>query len=158
VTRVADAGPGAARAIIDDGRYMTLATADADGVPWASPVWYAPAGSGEFLWVSAADARHSRNIAARPRVGIVIFDSHVRPGEGQGVYMAAEAAEVTADAAIEAGMRVFNARSVAQGLPEWTAADVSAPARLRLYRAVVSEHWMLGEDRDERVPVNPQVP
>ena len=33
---------------------MTLATADADGVPWASPVWYAPDGYSELLWVSQA--------------------------------------------------------------------------------------------------------
>ena len=153
MTRVADASPGAARAIIDDGRYMTLATADADGVPWASPVWYAPVGYDEFLWVSAADVRHSRNIAARPQVGIVIFDSHIRPGEGQAVYMDAEAGEVVGDDAVEAGMREFNRRSVAQGLPEWTPADVSAEGRLRLYRATVSGHWMLGE-RDERVAVD----
>jgi Pyridoxamine 5'-phosphate oxidase len=30
-----------ARAILDAGSYVVLATADADGVPWASPVWYA---------------------------------------------------------------------------------------------------------------------
>jgi nitroimidazol reductase NimA-like FMN-containing flavoprotein (pyridoxamine 5'-phosphate oxidase superfamily) len=155
VTRVADASAASARAIIDEGRYMTLATADAAGAPWASPVWYAPAGYGELLWVSAADARHSHNIAARPRVGIVIFDSSVQPGEGQAVYMAAEAAQVTGGDEVEAGIDRFSRRSVAQGLPAWTPAEVSAPARLRLYRALVSEHWMLGE-RDERVPVNPR--
>ena len=30
-----------ARAILDAGIYVVLATADADGVPWASPVWFA---------------------------------------------------------------------------------------------------------------------
>ena len=49
-----------ARAIIDAGRYMTLATADADGLPWASPVWFAPAGYREFFWVSDPEARHTR--------------------------------------------------------------------------------------------------
>ena len=156
MTRVADATPASARALIDEGRYMTLGTADADGAPWATPVWFAPVGYHELLWVSAPEVRHSRNIAARPQVGIVIFDSHVTPGEGQAVYMAAEAAEVTGDA-VEAGMRAFSARSVEQGLAAWTAEQVSGAARLRLYRAVVAEHWMLGE-RDERVAVNPQPP
>jgi nitroimidazol reductase NimA-like FMN-containing flavoprotein (pyridoxamine 5'-phosphate oxidase superfamily) len=27
--------------IIDANRYLTLATADGDGRPWAAPVWYA---------------------------------------------------------------------------------------------------------------------
>lgn len=30
-----------ARAIVDSNAYMTLATADETGRPWASPVWYA---------------------------------------------------------------------------------------------------------------------
>jgi predicted pyridoxine 5'-phosphate oxidase superfamily flavin-nucleotide-binding protein len=33
-----------ARSIVDSNRYMTLATADESGRPWASPVWFAHAG------------------------------------------------------------------------------------------------------------------
>ncbi len=145
MSRAVAPGPEGARAIIDGGRYMTLATADAAGVPWASPVWYAPRGYSELFWISYPDARHSCNLAERPQLSIVIFDSPVTPGDGQAVYMAAEASHA-AD-----GLDVFSARSMAQGLGEWR--DLSGP--LRLYRAVVSEHWMLGEERDERVPVSP---
>jgi nitroimidazol reductase NimA-like FMN-containing flavoprotein (pyridoxamine 5'-phosphate oxidase superfamily) len=152
VKRVADASADSARAIIDAGRYMTLATADADGTPWPSPVWYAPAGYSELLWVSDPQARHSRNLAARPQLAIVIFDSTVTPGQGQAVYMAAEAAQVP-EAGLDAAVRVFSEHSVAQGLDPWT--DEDARSRLRFYRAVVSEHWMLGAERDERVPVSP---
>lgn len=42
-----------ARAIVDSNAYMTLATANEDGRPWASPVWYAHAGYREFYWVSS---------------------------------------------------------------------------------------------------------
>ena len=143
--RVVAPGPEGARAIIDAERYMTLATAGADGVPWANPVWYAPDGPSELLWVSNPDARHSRNLAERPELGIVIFDSTVTPGDGQAVYMEATATQV------EVGLDVFSARSVAQGMPAWDA----LPDHLRLYRAIVSQHWMLGEGRDERVPVSP---
>jgi hypothetical protein len=146
VSRAVAPGPEGARAIVDGERYMTLATADADGVPWASPVWYAPRGYSELLWVSDPDARHSRNLAVRPQLSIVIFDTKIAPGHGQAVYMAATAAQA------DEGLEVFSARSVAQGLGEWK--DVSG--RLRLYRAVVSQHWLRGEGRDERVPVNPQ--
>jgi hypothetical protein len=64
-----------ARSIIDSNRYMTLATADETGLPWLSPVWYAPAQYREFFWVSSPQARHSRNLATRPHLAIVIFDS-----------------------------------------------------------------------------------
>ena len=62
---------------------------DAAGRPWVSPVYFAHAGFAEFFWVSSPDATHSRNIAARPEVGIVVFDSQVAIGTGQGVYMPA---------------------------------------------------------------------
>ena len=38
-----------ARAIIDANLYLTLGTTDADGRPWTSPVYFAPAGRLEVL-------------------------------------------------------------------------------------------------------------
>jgi hypothetical protein len=58
--------------------YLTLATADAGGVPWASPVWFAARGLELFVWASKPGARHSRNIALNSRVALVIFDSSRR--------------------------------------------------------------------------------
>src|SRR2546423_1544071 len=83
-----------AKAIIAANMYAVLATAEAQGSPWATPVYFAPSGYSELFWVSSPDATHSRNIAVRPQVGIVVFDSQVPIGTGQGVYMTAEAEEV----------------------------------------------------------------
>jgi len=126
---------------------MTLATADADGVPWASPVWYATEDGREFYWVSDPNARHSRNIAQRPAIAIVIFDSTVTPGDADAVYLAARAEMVASD-----GLAVFNRVGEAQGLRAWTPADVTAPAKHRLYRATVTEASRLGPG-DKRVPL-----
>ena len=82
-----------ARAIIDAQQYMTIATADVDGTPLASPVWYAHDGYSRFLSASKPGSRHSKNISARPQVGIAIFDSSVAIGQGQGVYISATATE-----------------------------------------------------------------
>ena len=130
--------------IIDAGRYMVLATADEQGVPWASPVWYAPDGHRRFLWVSRPETRHSRNLAVRPQLSIVIFDSTAPIGTGEGVYMDAVAEQLTEP---QTAIEVFSRRSLAQGGGEWTAADVSAPAELRLYRATASEQWIGRRDR-----------
>jgi nitroimidazol reductase NimA-like FMN-containing flavoprotein (pyridoxamine 5'-phosphate oxidase superfamily) len=62
---------------------VTIATADATGRPWASPVYYAAAKYTEFFWVSSPEATHSRNIAARPEVSIVVFDSRAPVGQAQ---------------------------------------------------------------------------
>jgi hypothetical protein len=140
-----------ARAIVDGNSYMTLATADADGLPWASPVWYAHASYRELFWVSKPGARHSRNIAVRPEVGIVVFDSTVPISSGEAVYMAARAEEVTAPDEIERGITVFSRRALEHGGSEWTADDVGSTARHRLYRATVSEQFVLSPE-DERLP------
>ncbi len=130
------------REIVDNGMYMVLGTADSSGRPWVSPVWYAPEGYREFVWVSSPDVEHSRNIAARPEIGIVVFDSRQEIGTGQAVYMAARAEELTG-ADQERGMEIFSRRSQEQGSRRWTLDEVRPPALLRLYRATVTEQWML---------------
>jgi nitroimidazol reductase NimA-like FMN-containing flavoprotein (pyridoxamine 5'-phosphate oxidase superfamily) len=133
--------------IIAANRYMTLATADTDGVPWASPVWFATEDLRHFYWVSDPNARHSRNIAARPDIALVIFDSTVTPGDGRAVYVAARAEQVD-----PAELGVFQRVSAAQGLDAWTEERVSAPAKHRLYRATATERYTLRHDIDERTP------
>ena len=133
-----------AHEIIDAARYMVLATADEDGVPWASPVWFAPDGYTRFLWVSREDTRHSRNLAVRPQLSIVIFDSSAPIGTGEGVYMDAVAEQLGEP---EEAIGIFSRRSVAQGGSEWTVADVSPPAELRLYLATATEQWLGRRDR-----------
>ena len=143
-----------AREIIDGNRYLVLATADETGQPWASPVWYAHAGYREFLWVSDPDARHSRNIAARPQVSIVIFDSSVQPSAARAVYISATA-EVANGSEANRSIEIYSRRSQDQDLPGWTIDDVQAPARHRLYRAVASEHSVLSPGGvDTRIPIN----
>lgn len=139
------------RAIVDKNPYMTLATADEEGTPWATPVWYATADYREYIWVSSPQARHSRNLARRPELGIVIFDSQQRPYTGEGVYLSALAEQVP-EAEIDRCLDIFSAVSRRQGLPVWTRADVRSPARLRLYRATAATHFILSSG-DERVAV-----
>ena len=146
---------GIARAIIDANLYMVLATADGTGRPWASPVYFAMFGYAEFFWVSSPDATHSRNIAVRHDVGIVIFNSQTPIGTGQGVYMAAEAGEM-AGTELKRGIEIFSRRSLFHGGVAWMPEDVERPAPFRLYRAMASEHSLLARDGrpDHRIPVD----
>jgi pyridoxine/pyridoxamine 5'-phosphate oxidase len=140
-----------ARRIIDANVYMTLATADGEGRPWASPVWFAHEDLTRFVWVSKPAARHSRNLAARSQVGIVIFDSTVGQGEAEAAYIEAEA-ERLEGADEERGIEIFNRRSESLGWPSWSVADVREPAPLRLYGATASSLFVLGPG-DERIGV-----
>jgi uncharacterized protein YhbP (UPF0306 family) len=144
----------AAKGIIDSNMYMALGTADETGRPWVSPVYYASAGYTEFFWVSSPEARHSRNLEARPEVSIVVFNSQVAIGTGQGVYMSAVAEELTDDD-LDRGVDIFSRTSEAHGAPAWKLDDVRPPAPYRLYRATASEHWVLdpGSHPNHRTPV-----
>jgi hypothetical protein len=131
-----------ARSIIDSNMYMTLGTADETGRPWVTPVYYAPAGYTEFFWVSSPEARHSRNLAVRPELSIVVFDSRAPIGTGQGAYMAAVGEEVSGSELMR-GIEIFSRRSQEHGAREWTPDDVQAPTLYRLYRATASEHFVV---------------
>jgi nitroimidazol reductase NimA-like FMN-containing flavoprotein (pyridoxamine 5'-phosphate oxidase superfamily) len=142
------------RDIIESNRYLVLATADATGRPWSTPVYFAHIDFAEFYWVSSPDVTHSRNIAVRPEVGIVIFDSRAAIGTGQGVYMPA-AAKLLDESEATRGIEPFSRRSVAHGGAEWTSEEVRSGAGLRLYRAVAESHWILAKDGrpDHRIEV-----
>lgn len=146
-----------ARAILAAGSYVVLATADADGVPWVSPVWFAMEEYSELYWVSYPGARHSQNIAVRPQIAMVVFDSTVAPGTGQAVYMTATAEQVTDPAATEHGLGVLSRESARQGIEELGLDRVTGEARLRLYRASVQECSILDPESpfDVRVDVTP---
>jgi nitroimidazol reductase NimA-like FMN-containing flavoprotein (pyridoxamine 5'-phosphate oxidase superfamily) len=144
-----------ARTIIDANLYMVLATADGAGRPWSSPVYFAHDGYTEFLWVSAPEAEHSRNIAVRPQVGMVIFDSHAPISTGQGVYISAVAEQAGSDH-LARGIETFSRRSLAHGGAAWTVEDLQAGSGLRLYRATADSYSILAKDGrpDHRIPAH----
>jgi hypothetical protein len=130
-----------ARAVISANLYLTLGTTDADGHPWTSPVYFASADDREFYWMSAVDARHTRNLAERPHVSLVIFDSTVPPYHGRAVYAVGEAREVTGDE-LDRALDSYPGPADRDATPV-TREDVTGPAEYRLYRATASELWVL---------------
>jgi predicted pyridoxine 5'-phosphate oxidase superfamily flavin-nucleotide-binding protein len=149
-----------ARSVIDGNRYMALGTVDENGHPWVSPVWFATEDYRNFHWVSSPDAKHSQNLAAHQEVAIAIYDSSVPVGGAQAVYMKGTAGELTGGDR-DAGLEVFDRVSRQDIGRGFGLDDVQGSALFRLYRATVSEHWVLiagrdpergtGVDRSERV-------
>jgi uncharacterized protein YhbP (UPF0306 family) len=137
------------RTMIDQGAYMTLATADAAGIPWASPVWYTPESYASFLWISSLKARHSRNLEARAELALVIFDSHAPVGIGEAVFIEATA-QVVDETELEAALTVFSRRLLDQGGPRLHSSDLKDPAPQRLYRARATQiYFSVGDRRAE---------
>ena len=88
---------------------------------------------------------------------MVVYDSTVTPGTGQGVYMTATAEQLNDPDAIARGIAEFSRASVRDGDDEWGVDQVTGQARLRLYRASVHQYWILDPDSpyDVRVGVTP---
>ena len=140
-----------ARAIVAANRYMVLSTADADGRPWVSPVWFASEDAITFLWISKPGARHSQNIASRPEIAIVVFDSSVAPDDAAALYVDA-VAERLDGAERDTAVAAYSRASTAQGLAAFTPDDVAEGARWRMYRATATARSVLGPG-DERLPL-----
>ena len=143
-----------ARDLLAANRYVVLATADEDGSPWATPVWFAADGLDRILWLSWPGSRHSRLIARRPQVALTVFDSS-RPSQDAAAFYAVANATECPEPVLDAALALYNRRTQEQGLRAFRREDVTEPARLRLYVAEVSEAWVLDQDSpvDERAPV-----
>lgn len=149
-----------AQRLLEANQYLTLATADSSGRPWSSTVWYAAWQSDraddswalELVWLSMPEARHSQNIESRPEVGISIFDSSQPAGTGDGLQLDARAGLVPDDRLDEAAA-VFSAASLEAGGGPWTRAQVSSPARPRLWVARPVAAYVLGGGSRDEVPL-----
>jgi nitroimidazol reductase NimA-like FMN-containing flavoprotein (pyridoxamine 5'-phosphate oxidase superfamily) len=124
---------------------LGLATADTDGRPWVSPVFYSLDDDYQLYWVSDVDAQHSANVRRRPGVTIVIHD--VVDGQTDAVYIEADAVELNDEAAVREGMDVMARRDQ---LPKWKIDALGEGTRdgpWRIYRATRKSTWV----RDEGV-------
>ncbi len=143
-----------ARGILEATSYVVLATADDSGRPWATPVWFAADALDRLYWLSWPGSRHSVLIEQRPEIALTVFDSTVVPHTGTAFYATALARRC-ADEELDEALRIFNRRSLAEGLDELTRPRVTGETRLRLYAAEITEAWVLDQDAevDQRAPV-----
>lgn len=158
---------GHLRDVLDANRYLALGTTEDDGSPRVSPVFFTHVGHRTFYWVSSRESTHSRNVAARPAISFVVFDSSVEPGpDTAAVYVTARAEEVP-DAELPAECeRAFRNASDRGGRP-FAPEELRGDELLRLYRARADSHAVhirgshpeLGSGIDRRVEVDlPDLP
>lgn len=146
--------------LLNANHYCVLATANAAGEPWATPVFFAARHDREVFWVSSPTSRHSRNIEVRPTIGVTIFDSTSPIGGAEALYLEAHASAVESSLHAEA-LDVLNTRLPPQ---KALAPDNLLPTGpLQPYHATATRHYVLirgGDARfdnvvDERLPVRP---
>ena len=131
-----------AKEIIANIQYVTIASVDEDGQPWNAPVFYAYDENYNFYWGSHIDSQHSKNILANGKVFLVIYDSTVPAGEGEGVYVKATASEITEPDEIAEAHTLIQER---RPEPYWKLEQVQSGSPVRLFKAVPEQVWVNDE-------------
>ncbi len=128
-----------AREIISKILYITIATSTKDGRPWNSPVYSAFDDNYNFYWASDQNSQHSKNIKENNLVFIVIYDSTVPEGTGEGVYIQAKAYELTDEKEIEYALKYLYGRKNEK--PRKFSEFLRKFPR-RIYKAVPEKIWV----------------
>ncbi|HVS79286.1 MAG TPA: pyridoxamine 5'-phosphate oxidase family protein [Candidatus Saccharimonadales bacterium] len=128
-----------AKEILDKVIYITIATSDNNGQPWNTPVFAAYDKELNFYWGSSKSSQHSKNIEHNPNVFLVIYDSSVPAGTGEGVYVLGQARQVTDKKEIKAAHKLLQNR---RPEPYWELEHFHETSPIALYKAVPEKVWM----------------
>lgn len=125
-----------AKIILENIIYATVATSTKDGQPWNSPVRCVYDSDLNIYWFSDKEGQHSKNVRENDNVFIVIYDSTVPEGDGEGVYIQAKAHEITNPD------EVVHACCVNKDADDNSPDDFLGVAIRRAYKAVPQKVWV----------------
>jgi nitroimidazol reductase NimA-like FMN-containing flavoprotein (pyridoxamine 5'-phosphate oxidase superfamily) len=133
-----------AKEIIEKIQYVTIASVTEDGMPWNSPVFAAYDKDFNFYWGTHNDSQKAKNIRSNGNVFLVIYDSTVPSGTGEGVYIKATAQQISEPDEVK---RVFELLKTRHAASFWDFAAVSEEGPIRLFKAVPQQAWMNDDGR-----------
>ncbi len=134
--------------------YCSLSTCSPDGLPWASPVFFAHQNL-NIYWSSAIASRHSQNLYQNEgRIAIAIYDSQAKKGTAKGLYFSGIATEVPPENVREIMNLLFRKAEAARGNRlNRTEADYLGESPRRIYAFQPKEVWVSGD----RLPMGNQL-
>lgn len=133
-----------AKEIINKILYITIATVNEKGEPWNTPVYSAFDENYNFYWVSALINEHSQNINRTGKAFLVIYDSTVAEGTGQGVYIKADAKMLTSESEIIHATKYLYGR---KNKPVRPVFDFMGDSPRRVWCAVPEQVWTNADDK-----------
>jgi general stress protein 26 len=128
-----------AKELIEQIEYVTIASVSHDGNPWNSPVFSAYDEEFNFYWGTHKDSQKARNIRDTGKVFLVIYNSTVPSGTGEGVYIKASAQQLVDPSEIKNAFELLKNRHEA---PFWEFEAVQESGPIRLFKAVPQKFWM----------------
>ncbi len=117
--------------------YATVATVTENGEPWNSPVAHTIDSQLNVYWASDKENQHSKNIRNNGKAFIVIYDSTVPEGDGEGVYIEADVTELSDPSDILYARRLKKGVDYQGKVGEFLGDEVR-----RIYRATPKRVWM----------------
>lgn len=75
------------KGIIENNKFLSLATVDNDGKVWSTPLSYSVDDDYNFYFTSELDSKHIINIMDNPEVSFTIFDSTKRVSDIDGLQI-----------------------------------------------------------------------
>ena len=149
-----------AQKIISGIFYMTIASADEDGSPWVSPVYFNYDEACNLYWISFKDAIHSLNVTVNKKASISIYDSTAPNWKGDGVYLQCDVEVLETANDIAHGIKsYYGGRHVPHGLDRKEISDYQADKPWRIYRAVPYDIATLGEGKQiDGYPIDQRIP
>jgi bifunctional DNA-binding transcriptional regulator/antitoxin component of YhaV-PrlF toxin-antitoxin module len=132
-----------AKEILSTVLYATVATASKYGKPWNSPVAGFWDKQLNLYWFSDKDSVHSNNIRENKDVFIVVYDTTMKEGAGEGVYIEATAYEVIVPDEVRqvVGLQTGDMRCSYE--------QVTGDAVHRFYKATPKNIWMNDDEKDD---------
>jgi len=144
-----------AKEIIENTLYITIASVSKDGIPLNTPVFSTYDKDYNFYWGSYKNSHHSKNIRLNSHVALVIYDSTVEAGTGEGVYVKAKAVELIDPKEIAYAHKLLQSR---RNVSFWKIEQVQGDSPVRLYKAKPEEIWMNGDGEIDGIYIDIRVP
>jgi len=131
------------REILEGNIYCTLATVSAEGVPWASPVYYCVDPQHSLYFISKKSSKHVQNMHSNNIVSFALFDSHQKEGTGNGIQGMGIVTELKGTEIIE-GLKWYRT-----SFATLSKAFFRKPFGYRLYKLSPSEWYILDPDAED---------
>jgi nitroimidazol reductase NimA-like FMN-containing flavoprotein (pyridoxamine 5'-phosphate oxidase superfamily) len=125
--------------VIDRNTVMVIATTDDNGLPWISPVFFNYDTNYNFYWTSYRQTLHASYLRTRPKVALVIIGTAEDGGGNFGIYIKAEAHELSDQAIISSAIPVMQQRPQEEKYIIKTIDDVTGTSPWRIYKAEPKE-------------------
>jgi nitroimidazol reductase NimA-like FMN-containing flavoprotein (pyridoxamine 5'-phosphate oxidase superfamily) len=135
-----------AKEIIEKIEYITIASITPKGKPWNSPVFGAYDKDFNFYFGTHRGSQKSKNLSANNHIFIVIYDSTVEAGAGEGVYIQAKVTELTDSEEIKTAHKLLWDR---HSVPYWKPEEFKSGSPLVLYKAKTEKVWMNDESETD---------